>query len=189
MSGNVALVSAGAGYAAGLSLDYLTGVGLLGALGRDNRVDNYDFASDFDSRLKAYVPGGIRGVDGLKESFDAALKEFAQSVGWSTDKESQAIHVSDASTLSFINVYSGVGDSEGTRSSLVFVLNCLPDSDVCWGSYRLKQGAGAGVLVTRLLTLFSEQAPETVFYLPPNREIYQLPAILQNGEMKYLVEQ
>lgn len=191
-STGVAIGTAGAGLAAGLSLSYVTGIGLLGALARDNRVDNYDFSSDFDSRYQLAWKGDS---DILLGVIDRSLTTFSDELAnvYSVTPEWRK-NLSDRSTEEAVKLGGSRGAKvviDGDLVSLIAIagVECPRADNVCSAYFIYKVLGKSNPLKSRLVNIFSQEVGDSPLYLPPNREIYQLPAILQNGEMKYLVEQ
>lgn len=184
-------VTSGVGLAAGLSLGDLTGIGLLGALARDGRVDNYDFASDFDSRFQFAWDGSSEEI---LEVLDVSVDRFVRDVEAAYGVTSEWSGKSDIRNKDGVTIISNGGRTkvvvEGKLVSLSTgaALLCPDVGQVCEGYFAFRVLGKMNPLVSRFTEIVSEEAGSAVLYLPPNREIYQLPAILKNGKMSYLVE-
>jgi hypothetical protein len=185
-----AAITSGLGLASGLSLGHVTGIGLLGALARDDRVSNYPFSGDFDSRYQ--IPW-IEDPEFFLGVLDRALTKFSSEVSdvYGVDAE-WSVSLNDRSNDGAVKLSgsrSAKVSFDGDLVSLIVVAgaNCLEPGVACEAYFLFKILGKNSPLVARLITVFSQELGSSPLYLPPNREIYQLPAIMSNGQINYLI--
>lgn len=186
-----AAITSGLGLASGLSLGHVTGIGLLGALARDDRVSNYPFSGDFDSRYQ--IPW-IEDPEFFLGVLDRALTQFSAEVSdvYGVDAE-WSVSLNDRSTDSEVKLSgsrSAKVSFDGDLVSLIVVAgaNCPEPRAACEAYFLFKVLGKNSPLVARLVTVFSQELGSSPLYLPPNREVYQLPAIMSNGKINYLIQ-
>ena len=187
-AGAYSATTSAAAVAGGMALGSVTGVGLLSAMLADERPDNYRFALDFSDR---YYIASLSGVD--VNLLNSAIRSAVQDV---TNFFAQSYSLSSTARDFTRDLSFSMHWLEPNRDRYSIGLEveptCASGSINCvFRSFsHLRKGGVRSPIEAALLVDFMSKLPESYFlYIPPNRSIYQLPAVIYGGgRVEYLVE-
>lgn len=197
-NGSYAVATATVGAAAGVALDFVSGAALIGFLGRDDKVRNYEFSRDLPSEYVIATKDGTPLHEYLKNHYqiaaDKTISYVEQFVGKKPGKISQGEIINKENGSMIYKLFftrSGVIDKV-YRNGLFFVsVDCnSPKASICKLAIHMKVGSKRSSAEPFYVDALAKAVDENLLiYLPPNKEIYQLPAVIYGGgRVEYLVE-
>lgn len=206
-SSTYALSSTAVGTGLSLSLGYASGLALLGSLAADDRPRNYGFADDYRSETLIYSPmGSDELLKFLAKGMPAAMGQFEEKMKHSMlikkpRKPSHSLgRADDKGNKRKKDFYGYVGITSASKGSVkgsrltqyILYIYCDKASSnaVCEVSSKVKVGTSERPFVSLMIKELANILPEqSLIYMSPRRDIYQLPSIYKaNGEYLLLVE-
>lgn len=196
-----ALASTAVGSGVGLSLGYAGGLALLGKLAADERPRNYNFADDYKSESLIYSPmGSEEFMEYLVKKIPVAMSRFEQKMksSYSIKTPKKPYHASGVVEDKNYYTYAGItsvpkGSVKGsTLTQYVFTIYCKKAAfnSVCEVESKVKIGTNERPFVSLMIKELANSLPKnSLLYMNPRKDIYQLPSIYKaGGEHMLLVE-
>jgi hypothetical protein len=201
-------LSAVTGVSLGLSLDYATGIAILGRLAADERARNYEFSNDFRSTHSLYSPIETEQLfSEIQRAVPLAMVKFNNDInnlfGINLDENPIIVSLKPGemngrkATKNFIYEYVGVVSKpvEGRRvsSKFHFYVICNPDQNintVCDAKVSFDVDRKPHPAVSILAKYVIQSLPHgSLLYMPPRKDLYQLPMVYDtSGEPMILVQ-
>lgn len=204
----------GLGLAAGLSASSVLGYGALTTIFADNRPDNYDFAWDFEGKVKVYSDDGVVDFDEISSAYVAAhnssIKLLAEYLGKGSEvldvKIAQDGFEKELGAFNLRRVYNNKRKAVRVEIDTVYLKTFYSaDNQKGFGGRSYCGGGVNGCEITTDFFGFSnmhamttpifrliaiELGEKYTLYMPPNKSIYRVPLIIRGGtgEIEYLVE-